>query len=1026
MTPSKPEIVRGYIMKVIFTAAAFAVLFIMLSGVAIAQSSLTGVVTDSLTHEKLVGVNVILVGTGIGNATNIEGEYRITNIPQKSYEVKISCIGYIPKTMVVDFARTTSRRLDVQLSPTVIEGQEVVITAQMRGQVAAMNRQVSSNTIVNVVSEEKIKELPDANAAEAIGRLPGVSILRSGGEANKVILRGLSDQYTVVTIDGVRIPPTDANSRGVDLSTLSQGSLAGIELQKALTSDQDADAIAGSVNLVTKKASTEGLYRVDVKGGYNNLMNSYNQYDLALRLEQRFFDDVLGVQVTGNLEKRIRSNEATDITYANFYPQGRAAYYRIGNFTLDFTDEVRKRDGVGVVFDLNTPDKGSVRLSTNYSSTSRSYIYRTRNYASRDANNYIYYATRDRDQETNTFNSSLRGENYLLGMTLTWGASFAQSISSLPYDYYINFKEPSTLDAKGNPISGMGLPPNFSITDNPESMIPYAMNNFAVAGLDTGTFRTEDNLDKEKTAFIDLSRKYTVGDWISGEVKLGGKYKYKNRFRESSRLYAPYFLNYWQEYTRVDDGTYQKKNFTGTWFDGFYKRYVANPNQRIPSASDFLDPTPAGRDLFGLYSLKPLVIRDALRLWYDLNKNGNDASGRSPEYSRNNTVDVDYYDIVERISGAYVMNTLNFGQAVTFIAGVRVESEQNDYKSRFAPSTLGGFPTPKGTIKDTASSYAETIWLPNFHLTFRPFEFLHLRFAAYRELARPDFNARLQKFVSQGGGTNTLIIGNDHLRASKAWNYEINTSFLSNTIGLITVSAFYKDIADMFHFLSGAGTVGNTLLDTLGIRWRSPFGGSSYAVTVPYNSSKPTRVWGFELEHQANLNFLPGYLQNIVLSYNASIVRSETHLLSTTTDTTFKRTPTGFPPPDDYILLPYYSTRVIEIKQKMEGQPEFYGNIALGYDIGGFSARLSWYYQGEFNRSFSADSKNDRITNSFSRLDLTIKQKITDRISVLLSLNNLTDTEERTTIANRIENWRLPDTNERYGITGDIGVRVEF
>jgi len=230
----------------------------------------------------------------------------------------------------------------------------------------------------------------------------------------------------------------------------------------------------------------------------------------------------------------------------------------------------------------------------------------------------------------------------------------------------------------------------------------------------------------------------------------------------------------------------------------------------------------------------------------------------------------------------------------------------------------------------------------------------------------------------------------------------------------------------MFHFLSGAGTVGNTLLDTLGIRWRSPFGGSSYEVTVPYNSSKPTRVWGFELEHQANLNFLPGYLQNIVLSYNASIVRSETHLLSTTTDTTFKRTPTGFPPPDDYILLPYYSTRVIEIKQKMEGQPEFYGNIALGYDIGGFSARLSWYYQGEFNRSFSADSKNDRITNSFSRLDLTIKQKITDRISVLLSLNNLTDTEERTTIANRIENWRLPDTNERYGITGDIGVRVEF
>jgi hypothetical protein len=310
-------------------------------------------------------------------------------------------------------------------------------------------------------------------------------------------------------------------------------------------------------------------------------------------------------------------------------------------------------------------------------------------------------------------------------------------------------------------------------------------------------------------------------------------------------------------------------------------------------------------------------------------------------------------------------------------------------------------------------------------MTIRPFDFLHVRLAAYRALARPDFNARLEKFVSQGG-TNTLIVGNDHLRASKAWNYEVNTSVLSNTIGLISISAFYKEISDMFHFLNGAGTVGNTLLDTLGIRWRSPFGGSSYAVTVPYNSSKPTRVWGFEFEHQANLNFLPGYWSNIVLSYNASIVRSETSLLSTVTDTTFKRTPTGFPPPDDYILLPYYSTRVVEVNQKMEGQPEFYGNIAIGYDIAGFSARLSLFYQGEFNRSFSADGRTDRITNSFSRLDLTVKQKITDHISVLLSFSNLTDTAEKTTIANRVENWRLPDTNERYGITGDIGVRVEF
>ena len=117
-----------------------------------------------------------------------------------------------------------------------------------------MNQQINSNTIVNVVSEEKIQELPDANAGESIGHLPGVSISRSGGEANKIVLRGLDERYSTITIDGLRIASTEADDRGIDLSTISQGSLAGIELYKAITPDKDGDAIAGSVNLVTRKA----------------------------------------------------------------------------------------------------------------------------------------------------------------------------------------------------------------------------------------------------------------------------------------------------------------------------------------------------------------------------------------------------------------------------------------------------------------------------------------------------------------------------------------------------------------------------------------------------------------------------------------------------------------------------------------------------------------------------------------------------------------------------------------------------
>jgi TonB-dependent receptor len=892
------------------------------------QGTIRGMITDSVTSTPLVGANVYLLGTALGSTTDLEGRYSIMRVPAGSYTLKVSYVGYKSNqhNVTVSTAEVTQ---DAQLAPDVILGPEVLVTAQARGQIAAINQQITSNTIVNVVSEERIQELPDVNAAEVIGRMPGVSILRSGGEANRVILRGLSDRFTSFTIDGVRIAPTDSNSRGVDLSMISQGSLAGIELFKALTSDQDGDAIAGSINLVTRKAPSERLLRLDAKGDYNRLMDTFGQYDFALRYGERFFDDVLGLQVTGNLERRNRSNERINLNYNQSLNGGQD--YEISNFLLEFNNEIRTRNGVGVFLDVNTPDKGSIRFNTIYSKTKRDFLYSRRNYPY-GTGVLVTYADEDRVQEIGTFNSSLHGNNYLLGLNVIWGGSFAQSTAEDPYDYYIDFQESSLLDpVTGQVISGM-MSNTPSIKDHPETLIPYALNNFGAAYLNNAYYQYQKNLDKDKTAFVDLSRKFTLGSAISSEIKLGGKYKYKNRLKETSQLYAPYYLGFWRDYTRLPDGTLQKKSFDGTWFQIFYDRYVqSGGTSRQAFASDFLDPTPLSRDLYDKYKLQPIVNRDALKLWYDLNKSGVDVLGRSPEYYDNPAVDANFYEIVERVQASYIMNTLNIGQNATFITGVRVEREQNDYRSRFSPGSLGGFPIPTGVIRDTSATHSETVWLPNLQLTVRPTDFMNARIAAYRALSRPDFNLRLEKYVAEGGGGNvSLLLGNPNLRTAKAWNYEVNTSFFGNTIGLLSLSAFYKEIKDLYHLLSGAGTMGNGLIDSLGIGWKSPFpGGTEYSLTVPYNSSKPTRVWGFEFEHQINLSFLPGFFQNFVLSYNASIVRSETHLIATAIDTTYQTIP-GFPFP-----LPVYNSVVIDKKQKLEGQPEFYGNISLGYDVAG-------------------------------------------------------------------------------------------
>jgi outer membrane receptor protein involved in Fe transport len=191
-------------------------------------------------------------------------------------------------------------------------------------------------------------------------------------------------------------------------------------------------------------------------------------------------------------------------------------------------------------------------------------------------------------------------------------------------------------------------------------------------------------------------------------------------------------------------------------------------------------------------------------------------------------------------------------------------------------------------------------------------------------------------------------------------------------------------------------------------------------LTYPYNSSKPTRVWGLEIEHQANLRFLPGLLSNIVLSYNFSLIRSETYVASSVLQKYFVTLP-GIP-------FPVEKSRavLVETKQRLEGQPEFFGNLAFGYDIGGFSGRISIFYQGDFYRTFSGDGRTDQLTDKYTKWDLALKQQLTDNISVLFNLNNFTDMSEGTSIKNQITGWRLLDTMQRYGLNADLGLRVNL
>lgn len=168
-----------------------------------------GVISDSTTKQPLFGASVIIQGTAMGAATDLDGNYKLSQISPGRYTIIISYIGYKEKSIAVVVDAGVTRKLYVALQSVALEGQEIVVTAQASGQKQAINEQLTSNTIINVVSSEKIQQLPDDNAATALSRLPGVSLMNG----DQVVIRGVQAKMNQILINGIELPSTDMTDR---------------------------------------------------------------------------------------------------------------------------------------------------------------------------------------------------------------------------------------------------------------------------------------------------------------------------------------------------------------------------------------------------------------------------------------------------------------------------------------------------------------------------------------------------------------------------------------------------------------------------------------------------------------------------------------------------------------------------------------------------------------------------------------------------------------------------------------------
>ena len=211
---------------------------------------ISGRITETSTKEGLAGANVVLTGTNLGTATDLEGYYAILNVPPGRYEIQVRLIGY--RTYVVKQLQVTSdntTKLDAAMQESSVTADEVVVTAQKPVV------QVNLTSTIATVSDNEIKALPVQELADIVNLQAGVvdGHFRGGREGEV--------QYQV---NGVSVNNVYDNTSSIKIDR----SL--IQEVQVVTGTFDAEygqAMSGVVNTVLKSGSERFEWNAEVYGG---------------------------------------------------------------------------------------------------------------------------------------------------------------------------------------------------------------------------------------------------------------------------------------------------------------------------------------------------------------------------------------------------------------------------------------------------------------------------------------------------------------------------------------------------------------------------------------------------------------------------------------------------------------------------------------------------------------------------------------------------------------------------------------
>lgn len=1000
---SKKELNERSAMK----KSAILLLFISLScHVLIGQNRgvVFGTISDGQSKAPLRYASVIVQGSNQGTTSDLNGQYRLSNVPEGKQTLVFQYLGYPPVEKEVTVIAKESIELNVNISGEGLTLEEVTISVQAAGQQAAINRQINSNTIVNVVSQEKLRELPDQNAADAVGRLAGVSVQRDGGEGQQITIRGISPRFNAITVNGERLPSTEAENRSVDLSMISADALGGIELYKAIRPDMDGDAIGGAVNFTVRKADEYPAANLRILGGYNDLKSEFGQFRGVGTVSKRFFNNKLGIIASGNYQRVNRSNEFLDTSYEflGTDPSTEEPVIKVATLNLGDRLEIRKRYGGSFTSDFVLGDNHSFLFNGTISQLQRDDQQFRRRY--RVNNNEQRFTARERERSTFLLNGSLSGEHHWGNLSMNWRGSYASSNQQTPYALRGQFWELAAMNT--------GVENDRDLQNVPKAF-KNDLNRMTMRDL-TNTTSVVD--ESRRTAQVDLTYDFSIGKHLAGFVKTGAKYRSVSRFRDVSAEFMRPYLDgsenpakvFKDLFVTVQSNQMLIANFLGEYnndgfFDGLYDIHPGTAALRDTTVHSLEGENIAAiNELFGTNYVPGDVLRytghiDHAKLAAFYNAYKEDFM------SQDFRVDLEDYDGLENIYAAYAMTELNIGKYLMLMGGARFEDTRQEYSSKTgipSPPDEGGSGYLDAIDVTASQGYSEL--LPMFHVRVKPAKWVDLRGAITKSLARPNF-FNLVPWERINTDAQTINRGKPDLKHTTAWNYDAFLSFY-NKFGLFTVGYFYKKLNNIDY-------VREYRIVDAGNRF------NGYRLTEPDNIEGTSVVEGIELDLQGNLRSLNNFLRGIVVGANLTLAQSETFYPVFEVETEFIPTP------------PFFITTVLDTVRSgpLVGQADIIANFSLGYERKGFSGRISAIYQSRTlspSGGVSFIPELDFYDDAFWRFDVAMKQKLDKkgRITAMLNISNLTNTPEKSSLGL----VGLLRNEEYFGYMLELGLLFKF